>query len=285
MNGATDISTTPATEAIPLLLEEHGGRIYSLGLRLCGDAADAQDLVQETFLNAYRHWHGFEGRAQASTWLYTIAARACQRMHRKRAGEPDRMDSLDDLLPSRQRGVPDTSLLGPGADDDPETEHLRREAQRRVERALAEVPAHFRLPLVLKELAELSLSEIAAVLGLKEATVKTRIHRARLALRKALAEGLPERPAAAPSHERRVCLDLLRAKQEAMDRGAHLPVADAELCERCRALFETLDLARDACVALGQGELPAPVQRVVLADLAREAAGEQGRGNGDGHGG
>jgi RNA polymerase sigma-70 factor (ECF subfamily) len=267
-----NISQTSATEAIPLLLEEHGGRIYSLGLRLCGDASDAQDLVQETFLNAFRHWQGFEGRAQPSTWLYTIAARACQRMHRKRAGEPEHMDSLDDLLPSRQRGVPDTAAFGADTEDDPETEHLRREARQRVEQALAEVPAHFRLPLVLKELAELSLAEIAAVLGLKEATVKTRIHRARLALRKALADGLPERPAAAPSHERRVCLDLLRAKQEAMDRGEHLPVANAELCDRCRSLFETLDLARDACVSLGEGELPPPVRQVVMADLQREAS-------------
>jgi RNA polymerase sigma-70 factor (ECF subfamily) len=276
MEGADDISAAPATEAIPLLLEEHGGRIYSLGLRLCGDSADAQDLVQETFLNAYRHWQGFEGRSQASTWLYTIAARACQRMHRKRAGEPEHMDSLDDLLPSRERGVPDVTALGSGEEDDPETAHLRAETRRQVERALAEVPAHYRLPLVLKELAELSLAEIAAVLGVKEATVKTRIHRARLALRKALAEALPERPAAAPTHERRVCLDLLRAKQEAMDRGEKLPVANAELCERCRSLFETLDLAHDACVALGEGELPPPVRRVVIADLAREASAGNG---------
>ena len=79
--------------------------------------------------------------------------------------------------------------------------------------------------------------------------MKTRIHRARLALRKELAEGLPERPAGHPTHERRVCLDLLRAKQEAMDRGEELPLAASELCDRCNALFSTLDLTRDTCVA------------------------------------
>jgi RNA polymerase sigma-70 factor (ECF subfamily) len=266
--------TDPAA-AVSLLLEEHGGKIYALGLRLCGGEADAQDLVQETFLSAFRHWQGFEGRAKASTWLYTIAARACQRLHRKRAGEPAHLASVEELLPSRQRGVPDTALLADG-EDDPETAQLRRETRERVQRALAAIPPHFRIPLVLKDIAELPLAEIASALGIKEATVKTRVHRARLALRQVLAEGLPERAAAAPSHERRVCLDLLRAKQEAMDRGETLPVRESELCERCRSLFDTLELTRDTCLALGRGELPEPVRRLVEADLARERAAQPG---------
>lgn len=268
------LTDAPAAEAIPELLDEHGGKIYALGLRLCADSADAQDLVQETFLNAFRHWRGFEGRSQASTWLYTIASRACQRMQRKRAGEPEHMASLDDLLPAPERGVPDTAALTHGAPDDPLTGQLRREARERVERALAAIPPDFRLPLVLKEIAELPIRDIADSLGIKPATVKTRIHRGRLALRRALAEGLPERPADRPTHERRICLDLLRAKQEAMDRGKELPVAGAELCDRCRVLFDTLDLTRDTCAALGRGELPVEVRRLVLADLAREQSSE-----------
>lgn len=261
----------PPGQAIPLLLNAHGGKIYALGLRLCGNEADAQDLVQETFLNAFRHWEGFEGRAKTSTWLYTIAARACQRMHRKRAGEPDHMASLEELLPSPERGVPDLSALTGEGEGDPLRDQLRREARERVERALVEIPPHFRLPLVLKDIAELSLPEIARALDVKEATVKTRIHRARLALRKVLAEGLPENEAAHPSHDRRVCLDLLRAKQEAMDRGEDLPVADAELCDRCRSLFATLDITHDTCLALGRGELPDPVRQIIVADVRREA--------------
>lgn len=267
------VQDRPAVEAIPLLLDQHGGKIYALGLRLCGDEAAAQDLVQETFLNAFRHWDGFEGRAKASTWLYTIAARACQRMQRKRAGEPDHIASLEELLPSPERGIPDLSVLDGNGHGDPLQDQLRREARERVERALVEIPPHFRIPLVLKDIAELSMPEIARALGIKEATVKTRIHRARLALRQVLVEGLPEVEAAHPNHERRVCLDLLRAKQEAMDRGEALPVADAELCDRCRSLFDTLELARDTCVALGRGELPPPVRRAIDADLGREATG------------
>jgi RNA polymerase sigma-70 factor (ECF subfamily) len=270
------VAETPAAEAIPLLLERHGGRIYALGLRMCGDPADAQDLVQETFLSAFRHWQDFEGRSQASTWLYTIAARACRRMQRRRSGEPSHMASLEELMPERGGAIPALDHLA----DDPLAEQIRRESRERVATALAAIPPSFRIPLVLKDVVGLSLAEIGRALGVKEATVKTRVHRARLALRKALADGLPQRPAAAAEHERAVCLDLLRAKQEAMDRGVPLAVPDADLCTRCRALFATLDLARDTCLQIARGELPEPLRRLVLAAISREAAGDPGAAKG-----
>jgi hypothetical protein len=61
-----------------------------------------------------------------------------------------------------------------------------------------------------------------------------------------------------------------------MDRGETLPVRESELCERCRSLFDTLELTRDTCLALGRGELPEPVRRLVEADLARERAAQPG---------
>ena len=130
--------------------------------------------------------------------------------------------------------------------------------------ALAELPVKFRLPLVLKDIAELSTAEVAEILGIKPATVKTRVHRARLALRKALSESLPKRPAPPPDHSRQVCLDLLESKQEALDRGVDFPVAPAELCTRCRSLFATLDLTYDACRYLGDVELPAELRQTIL---------------------
>lgn len=246
------MSKEPADAALPRLLEEHGPKIYNLGLRLCGSPAEAEDLVQETFLQAFRKWDQFEQRSEPSTWLYTIAARACRRRHRKRSGEPSRLESLTELLPSGEAEVPDLSVL----DEGPFAERLRGEAREAIDRALPGLPLAFRLPLVLKEIAELSMAEVASVLGLKEATVKTRVHRARLALRRELARSLPRRPAPPPDHSRQVCLDLLYAKQEALDRGVELPVSAGELCDRCRALFATLDLGQDVCRAIGQGEIP-----------------------------
>jgi len=249
-----------AEDAVSRLLEEHGGQLYRIGLRFCGNEADAEDLVQQTYLQAFRKWGQFKGDAAPTTWLYTIAARVCERRRRRRVGEPRQLESLDDLLPSNERTLVDL----PSEPDSPYDEQLRREARDAVERAIAQLPTKLRMALVLKDLVDLSVPEVAAILGLKAATVKTRVHRARLALRRELARALPRKDAPPPDHARRVCLDLLKAKQEALDRGAEFPVPPDELCERCRALFATLDLGRDTCRQLGDGALP-PRLRAALA--------------------
>lgn len=230
-----------------------------MAMRMCGNPEDAEDLVQDTLLQGLRKWDQFERRSQPSTWLYTIAARLCQRRRRRRSGEPARLEPLSDLLPSPS----DPVLALPAADDGPLDAHVRREAERAVSDALAQLPEHVRLPLVLADIAELSTSEIAKILGLKEATAKTRIHRARLAMRRVLLERLPARPAPPPSHERQVCLDLLRAKQEALDRRAAFPFSPAELCVRCQSVFASLDLGRDVCGLLGTGELPDSIRELI----------------------
>jgi len=243
------------------LVDAEGARLLAFGRRFCGDGSDAEDLVQETFAHAYRAFDQLEDPGHARAWLYTIARRACQRMHRRRAGEPVRLESLAELEPRPGETLPEL----PGEPGDPHGDRLRSEARERVERALAALPAPFRQTLVLADIAELALADIAAVLGIKEATVKTRLHRARLKLRQVLAEELPHRPAPHPDHARRVCLDLLHAKLEAMDRRVPFPYSDAALCERCRNLLGTLDLATDSCRALGAGPLPAGLRTQVLA--------------------
>lgn len=254
----------PADEAIPRLLERHGGQLYRIGLRFCGNEADAEDLVQQTFLQAFRRWDQFKGEAAPTTWLYTIAARACERHRRRRSGEPQHLESIDDLLPSKERKVVDL----PASDEGPLDAQLRREARDAVGRGIAKLPVKLRMALVLKDIVDLTVPEIARILGLKEATVKTRIHRARLTLRRELARKLPRKSAPPPNHAKRVCLDLLKAKQEALDHGAPFPVPQQEVCERCRALFATLDLGRDTCQELGRGELPRRLRKMLLAEFA-----------------
>ena len=258
----------PAPTAIPKLLAEHGGRIYALGVRLCGGEEEARDLVQETFLAAFRKWDQFEGRAEPSTWLYTIATRICRRRRRRRSGEPARIASLEELLPASD-SIPDLASLQEGQLDT----LLRQEAGEVVEAAVARLPLAFRMPLVLKDIAEFSVADVARILGLKEATVKTRVHRARLFLRRELLEVLPRRPAGPREHSRSLCLDLLRGKQEALDRGVEFPLAPEELCSRCQAVFATLDLAREVCEPLGRGELPPDLAAELLGDLAAHTAG------------
>jgi RNA polymerase sigma-70 factor (ECF subfamily) len=253
-------ASLPAEQAVEQLLEQHGGRIYGLGLRLCGRPEDAEDLVQETFLKAYRKWHQFEGRSQASTWLYTIAARVCARRNRLKAGEPRRHGSLDELLQSARLGELGLS----DAEQNPLESVLEEERQKLTEAAVSRLPKPFRLPLLLKELLELSVADTAEILGLKPATVKTRLHRARLLLAKELTRGLPRRGDPGHDHSRRACLDLLEAKQTALDRGVAFRVPRGELCARCRSVFASLDLAQEACLSLERDELPDAVRRKLL---------------------
>ena len=248
---------------IPRLLDAHGDDIYRLGLQVCGDPQGAEDLVQETFIRAYRGWDGFEGRSKPSTWLYTIAARTCQRMKRKRAGEPKHLESLSDLLPTREDGV--MALL---YEDDPLEALERAEVRDAVQAAIGELPDAFRIPLVLREMGDLSVAEIAEIMGVTQGTIKTRLYRARMKLRRALTSALPERPGAKPDHARRECLDLLKAKQDALDRGVPFPVAQDTVCERCRSLFLSLDMTHEACRRLSDGELPARVRETLKERFA-----------------
>ncbi len=262
-NPSEELAGTPAEIALPRLLDEHGGRLYRLSLKLCGHEQDAEDLVQEIFLIAWRKWHQFHGESSPTTWLYTIAARACARRRRRRSGEPAHLEPLAELLPRDEAQVPDLTVM-----ESPLDEQLRRETREVVEQAIAGLPERFRMPLVLKEIVELPIADIADILGLEIGTVKSRVHRGRLKLRKALATVLPRRDAPPPDPSRQMCLDLLKAKQESLDRGVPFRVPATDLCQRCQAMFATLDLAHDTCQQLGHGEIPAHLRRLLESSFA-----------------
>ncbi|MEZ6007793.1 MAG: RNA polymerase sigma factor [Planctomycetota bacterium] len=255
-----------AARAVAGLAEQEGPRLHALARRLCGKPDEAEDLVQEVFLAALKGWDGFEGRAAPTTWLYTIAARACQRMHRKRAGQPQHVLSLDVPLPF---GAGDLPTLG-AHEGGPPSEQVQREALERMQAGIVALPVTFRLPFVLKEVVGLSVADVARVLGLKPATVKTRLHRARLRVRQELEKSMEAREVPAAAYERQVCLDLLAAKQEALDRGTDL--AQPIVCERCREVFASLDFAHDACRRLGDEAMPPDVKSRLLAAIAKAAA-------------
>lgn len=246
-----------------------GSRLYRAAVSLCRNADEAEDLVQDTLLQGFRKWEQFEGRSDPATWLYTIAARLCQRRHRRKAGEPATLESFNDLLPPAAGPIVDVSAIS-----DPHQAHSRNEMRQVASGAIAALPALFRVPLMLVDIAELSTSEAANILGVKEATVKTRVHRARLKLRQALAGQLPSRPSPCCDHERRVCLDLLRAKQESLDRRVSFSMSNHALCDRCASVFSTMDLGVEVCRLLGASAEPSPglVQRMLASALAGRSA-------------
>ncbi len=170
------------------LYRDHADRIYRFAQRLCGQVDDAKDLVQDTFLNAYRGLRQFRGEAQLSTWLYTIAARACMRMRRKRKGEPQRELSLEDFIPTSEG---EFRLQIPTDGLTPEEALENKQLRRTLNQAIQKLPKNYRLVLVLRDMEGLTAKEVGAVMGLNERAVKSRLHRARLFVRRELsARGL-----------------------------------------------------------------------------------------------
>jgi len=183
--------------AFDRLYRDHVDRIYRFAQRLCGQVEDAQDLVQDTFLNAYRGLEGFRGDAQVSTWLYRIAARACLRLRRKRKGEPGRELSLEEFIPTSEG---EFRLQVPTDGLTPEEALENKELKRALHQAIQKLPNKYRVVLVLRDMEELTAKEVGTIMGLNERAVKSRLHRARLFVRRELSArgiGEPSRPAKA----------------------------------------------------------------------------------------
>lgn len=275
----------PAATAIPQLVELHGPRLYSLASRLCGNASDAEDMVQEVFLQAHRKWHTFKGDANPGTWLYAIAAHSCKARLRRKGGIDKRMPAVSQLMPWHEtRNIELDGVAGSGLNGDghgPVTSAIERESALAVHQAILTLPENFRVPLVLKEMLELSIDDVAKALHIKPETVKTRVHRARLLLRKAIVDrrGVPKRAATAPTYEKQVCLDLLKAKLDAMDKGRGFPIGQGIVCERCQAVFAELDLAQNTCARLADGKMPARVRTAILKAIREAERGTDERAN------
>ena len=167
--------------AFEVLVTDNEKRIYNLCRRLTGNPEDAAELTQEAFLNAWRGLSRFQGESSFSTWLYRLASNACIDFLRKekRRQNLSMTVSLDDEEEARQVELPDERYA-------PEGELERAEARRAVAEGLEKLTAEHRQVLVMREINGMSYAEIGAALELEEGTVKSRIARARLALRKIL---------------------------------------------------------------------------------------------------
>jgi RNA polymerase sigma-70 factor (ECF subfamily) len=165
------------------LYRQHVDRVFRFAQRLCGQTEDAKDLVQDTFLNAFRGLDQFRGDAQLSTWLYAIAARACIHMRRKRKGEPERELSLEEFIPSSE-GEFRLQVATEGFT--PEEALENKQLRRALQQAILKLPKKYRVVLVLRDMEGLSAKEVGTIMGLNERAVKSRLHRARLFVRKEL---------------------------------------------------------------------------------------------------
>lgn len=168
-----------AEEALPWL-----DGVYRFSLRLTGgNRVEADDVVQETFLRAYRHWDTFERGTSARAWLFTIARNVFLRMRERQARRPERLESeLDYDISS----VSAADVLRDVAEHDPERRFFASFIDEEVTRAVEQLPPDFREVLVLSDIEGLNYAEIAAVVGAPLGTVKSRLYRGRRLLQRAL---------------------------------------------------------------------------------------------------
>ena len=185
------------TEAFGTLVERYQDRAYNLAYRLTGSRDDASEAVQEAFLKAYRGIHNFRGDSAFYSWLFRITVNVVRSRLRFQAVRPKEV-RLETAERSDEYGT-DRAVSGMAADvEDPAETASRVERQRFVEDALRRMDPEQRMIIVLRDLEGHDYARIADLLECPRGTVKSRVHRARMALKKALAPVLAEDEEAAP---------------------------------------------------------------------------------------
>jgi len=172
---------TPEFVAFEQLVAEYQDRVYGIALRITGSPAEAEDVMQDAFLDAFRAWSAFRGAAAPTTWLYRIAVNAALRRVRSRHDV--------DYLSEREGSDDDVSDWS----GDVVQAALRREVEQRLEDGIARLPEDLRVTLILRDVEGLSTAETSAALEITEAAVKSRLHRARVLLRQYLGDLLADR--------------------------------------------------------------------------------------------
>lgn len=159
--------------AVERLLERAQGLAHRFSLAVCGHANDVDDATQDALVKAFRHVSRIQQPDAFRSWLYRTVRNACLIGRRRRAAEPDRFESLEDL-----------AVAGPGRN--PEDAAVSDASSRRLRRALQRVPPSYRQVIFLRDMEGLSTKEAAVVLRTSEDNVKTRLRRARAQLRQHL---------------------------------------------------------------------------------------------------
>jgi RNA polymerase sigma-70 factor (ECF subfamily) len=159
------------------LVRRHAGRLYAVVVRFLADPADAEEVTQETFLRAWRSIDRFQGRSQFFTWLYRIGLNEAKRLATRRPPTATVRSLEDEPIPE----APDWS-------EAPEVRLGRGEVGQVLEQAIRALPIEYRAPIILRDIEGLSTREAAEAMGLGEAAFKSRLHRARLTVRRALDE-------------------------------------------------------------------------------------------------
>lgn len=256
--------------ALEALLGQLAPAVHRFGLRMCRHADDADDVLQDTLLEIARRLPQFEGRSSLSTWAFTIARTACSRRRRGLKNQPFVAEDA----------AAEAALDAPS----PEDVAVAQDLSARLSAALDTLPEEAREVLLLRDVEGLTAPEAAEAIGIEVGALKSRLHRARAALRAALAPWLEDpRP---PTPKPEGCPDVVAALSRKLE--GDLLAADCEQmeahvagCPSCTAACESLRAVLATCRARG-GDRPVPpkiqmqVRSAVRALLEERAGGREG---------
>jgi RNA polymerase sigma-70 factor (ECF subfamily) len=251
--------------ALDALLARHQRQVYRFGLKMCRDEEDAKDVLQETLLAVARGLKDFRGASSVSTWLYTIARSFCIKKRRRSKFAPEQEEPLDAEADGEPMQIADSARA-------PDESLAGRQIEAALEAAIGSLAPMYREVLVLRDVEGLSAQEVAEVLGLTVEAVKSRLHRARLAVRERVAPllGLPA-PGAGPSLE--PCPDIVRIFSQHLegeisaDACARME-AHLATCRRCQGSCDSLRQTLRLCQKAPLPEVPAQVQARLRRALA-----------------
>jgi len=258
------------------------GTVYSFSMKVCGQREDAEDTMQEVLLKSVPNLPKFDNPRALMVWLYKVAKSRCLMSRRRSKFAPKQSLSLEELMPDRK----DLRQLSGSPDGTPETAFLRRESAKRLREAVQKLPPEYRLILVLHDMEELGDTDIAEITGLRLGTIRVRLHRARLFVRKELAkrDGRPvrheppkrlaETQVSAPPH-RAQCKEMFAQLSNYLDEELDDSLC-AELekhldsCQPCKAFLTSLERSIEHC-RTAPNQSP---DRNVAAQLRRELMAE-----------
>ncbi len=249
--------------AIEALLLRYQAQVYRFGMKMCGDPEDAKDVLQETLLAMARGVGDFRGASSISTWLYSIARSFCVKKRRRSKFAPAKEQSLE--------AVADAGIQIADARPDPEADLAGRQVEVALAHAIAALEPMYREVLVLRDIEGLQAAEVAEIVGIRVAAVKSRLHRARLALRHALLPALGFDAAAAPATS---CPDVLRLFSRHLEGEISADTCaemerHLESCARCRGACDSLKRTLALCRRAESAAVPEAVQASVRAGLRR----------------
>ena len=189
-------------EAFDRFVEHFRAKIFHYSWLMCGHREDAEEVAQETLLNIFQNFDRLREPERVRPWVFQIAKNACLMKRRKSVFAPSQELSLDDFLPAMDHDGGHARLQIADWSHLPDHQLLQSEMKRVLDRAIGELPENYRSVIVLRDVEELSTLETAHVLDLTEDVVKTRLHRARLAVRQKLDEYLRTDGRVLPGHHR-----------------------------------------------------------------------------------